>query len=123
MKLYRCPDVKWHCTDIGQACWVLQCYLPAIKATQRGGSFVKTILWILACFVLQACTVRDFPPGFIITRGGGHVHVLLVSQPRAWHPSEFVPTERFVYEFRQIFKLGKHKRDMSTIADVLSATV
>ena len=58
MKLYRCPDVKWHCTEIGQACWVLQCYLPAIKATQRGGG---TILWILACFVCKRALSVTFP--------------------------------------------------------------
>ena len=93
------------------------------KSNSKGGGGDYSVDSGLFC--LQACTVRDFPPGFIITRGGGegHVLVLLVSQPRAWHPSEFVPTERFVYEFRQIFKLGKHKRDMSTIADMLSATV
>ena len=38
-------------------------YLPNVKSNSkgRGGSFIKTILWKLACFVLQACTVRDFP--------------------------------------------------------------
>ena len=67
---FRSDEINW---TLGYAYFSV--IFPAIKVTQRGGSFVKTILWKLACFVLQACTVRDFPPGFvhrfIITRRGG----------------------------------------------------